>query len=121
MHAWLNQPRESSGGWAEITDDDFDELGYLVDGLIALKCEKDPDGDRPIDFKLINRTKDEPMHFRSVPYTRSDNTEEEILDIVSKHHSNYVVANGFLNTILAVFMDRKRRECKRKQDEETTL
>jgi hypothetical protein len=88
MSSWLNNVRMSTGGWAEITEDDVDELWYLVDGLIHLKCDSDPDGDVPIDFLLVDRTKNERMCFRPVPYGNDEDTEEERFHIIEKNWFN---------------------------------
>ena len=55
IESFLSEKRKSSGGWAEITDGDVAALSVIIDQLIKLKCEPDPDGDYPINFALVNR------------------------------------------------------------------
>lgn len=54
---FLAEGRESDGGLAKVTEDDMMLLDQIIDGLIRLKCEADPDGDFPIEYALIDRLK----------------------------------------------------------------
>ncbi len=65
---WLADYRESDGGWAAITSEDVNNLYSIIRCLIDLKCRADPDGDRPIDVHLIDRTLYWPHQYRDVPY-----------------------------------------------------
>jgi len=65
---WLDGWRESDGGWAAITPQDVNDLYSIINHLVELKCQADPDGDHPIDINLIDRTMFWPNQFRDVPY-----------------------------------------------------
>ena len=65
---FLAEHRESDGGYARITPGDLDLLHDIIRELIELKCDEDPDGDRPIEFTIVNRRTHEPMHYAPVPY-----------------------------------------------------
>ena len=70
---FLEERRESlGGGWAEITEHDVGMLYRIVWELLSLKCDKDADGDYPIQVKLVNRRIFEADHFSSVPYDREE-------------------------------------------------
>jgi len=65
---FLEDHRESDGGYAKVTTEDIHLLYEIVRELIAFKCEEDPDGDLPIEFEIVNRRTHEPMHYGQVPY-----------------------------------------------------
>ncbi len=60
---FLKDKRDSDGGWAEVTEIDMLLLNGIVEQLIAEKFQEDPDGDLPVEYKLINRTTHQRMHF----------------------------------------------------------
>ena len=63
IDAFLKERKKSDGGYAPVTDDEMGQLRTIIDGLIALKYEEDPDGDHPVDVILTDRTRFErPMH-----------------------------------------------------------
>lgn len=68
IHEFLKEHRQSTGGWAEIEDEDVSDLCHIIQDLIKLKCDEDPDGDYPIEFDLVNRLKGRFPHFHSIPY-----------------------------------------------------
>ena len=70
---FLKEHRESfSGGWAGVTEHDMGMLYRIVRELLSLKCDKDADGDYPIQVKLVNRRIFEADHFSPVPYDREE-------------------------------------------------
>lgn len=93
---WLADYRESDGGWAAITREDIFDLYSIVRCLINLKCQADPDGDRPIDFHLVNRTQYWPLQFCNVPYDH----ESPASDVLKALLSNATRANGQLDNFL---------------------
>lgn len=74
IEKFLAEKRESSagGGYAEITDQDTEDLYAIVHALIEKKCEADADGDYPIQVNLVNRRLHEPLHWMPVPYGHKD-------------------------------------------------
>ena len=53
---FLSETRKSvAGGWADISDEDMIRLDEIIYKLIELKCQKDADGDYPINYSLVNR------------------------------------------------------------------
>lgn len=72
---FLEDHRESDGGYAKITTEDIHLLYEIVRELIELKCDEDPDGDLPIEFEIVNRRTHESMHYGQVPYR--DGTDDQ--------------------------------------------
>lgn len=81
INNFLDQPRKSQGGYAEITDEDVMALNQIIALLIQAKCESDPDGDYPIDWKLIDRRKCWPMHYSPVPYGHKAKNQQDLEEI----------------------------------------
>jgi hypothetical protein len=82
INSFLSEPRKSSGGYAPVTEADMHDLHNIIGQLINEKWEDDPDGDSPIDYKLIDRTKYEPDHFYTLPYVNGPNSDlENYLDL----------------------------------------
>jgi hypothetical protein len=68
VKAFLDDPqRKSTGGWAEVPEWDRDELSALIRDLVKFRYEPDPDGDRPMEWQLCDRTRQEPFRFRDSP------------------------------------------------------
>lgn len=78
INKFLSERRNSvGGGWAQITSQDVLSLYDIIDLLIQEKCEKDADGDLPIEFKLINRRTHEKLRFSPIPYYGVSSKEED--------------------------------------------
>lgn len=58
VHVYVSERRRSEGGWAAIADDDVRGLSEIVHAIIDLKCEPDPDGDRPLEVVVVDRRKE---------------------------------------------------------------
>jgi len=52
---FLSERRESDGGYAPVEPEDWDQLHKIINCLINAKWMADPDGDRPINYRLVNR------------------------------------------------------------------
>ena len=80
---FLEDHRESDcGGWAQITPGDIELLREIIRELITLKCDKDADGDYPIQFKLVNRRTHEHMHYSPLPYREQRNDDREVVEVI---------------------------------------
>lgn len=79
---FLSEKRESHGDYAEITQQDVNQLNEIVHMLVEEKCDPDPDGDYPIDIHLVNRVRFEPVQFFLIPYRHHlrDKNDEEGLE-----------------------------------------
>lgn len=76
IEAFLADKRKSRGGWAEVTQTDMDLLVKVCNELRQGKCQRDPDGDIPIEFDLVNRCTHESNNYLSTRYTHKLATEE---------------------------------------------
>jgi hypothetical protein len=79
---FLEDHREctAGGGYAQITSEDIGLLYDIVRKLVDLKCDKDADGDLPVECKLINRRTHEPFHYMAVPHrSHFPNDELEVI------------------------------------------
>lgn len=101
IELFLSERRESDGGWAPVTKKDFDCLVAILGTLIAEKWAPDPDGDRPINYKLIDRTRFEPEHYFSLPYLHNIEKDpvamEEYIDLAA---TNVKIALERLDLVL---------------------
>ena len=69
IDVFLKDKRESRGGWAEVMSEDMEQLDEIVGGLIDLKSQRDPDGDRTIEYALVNRREGFwPISPSTIPY-----------------------------------------------------
>jgi len=108
---FLKDRRESDGGFAKITQGDINLLYEIVELLVERKCERDPDGDMPIEFEIVNRRTHEPMHYGPVPYR--DGTEDRdsvpFIEMVQVLQMNLNIAASRLDTELKIECSRQRR------------
>lgn len=82
--------RSSTGGWPEVTSQEWGDLHYLISAIIEAKYEDDSDGDSVIRYTIVNRNVHEPFSY--CPVLRDDQPDSE------KH----VISKILLNMRLAV-------------------
>ena len=70
IEAFLSEKRGSYGGWARVEPEDIHQLHGIIGRLVELKWQADPDGDSSIEWILIDRTKEEHLPYRPIPYDR---------------------------------------------------
>ncbi|MDF2435304.1 MAG: hypothetical protein JWP44_4935 [Mucilaginibacter sp.] len=87
---------DSGGGWAPFTAEDETNFWEFMWALIGAKFEPDSDGDYPLNFKLTNRTYQEPMSFVNLPYSHKCNTLAQKLEYIRTAQINLSIANDFL-------------------------
>ena len=80
VELFLSERRSSDhGDWANPTDGDMNLLDEIIYGLIEQKFERDCDGDLPLRYHVLDRTKYEPLTYLDIPHTGMDSTMEERL------------------------------------------
>jgi len=89
-----------NSGWAKVTREDLDKINEIFHTVLALKYERDSDGDLPVEFDLTDRTKCERRHNFPLPYHFKASTEEELDNIIFMAASNAKVANEGLDLLL---------------------
>lgn len=109
IEQFLKERRHSTGGWAPVTDEDMDQLHTVIHTLIAAKWGADPDGDRPINYILIDRTKYRPMHFVPLPYGRKAGKREEEFDSAMRNLSMAMEAVRTTGVMIERHMDRSAK------------
>jgi hypothetical protein len=64
-----NGQTPSQGGFAAVAEDELEQLHGIIHALIGAKYEVDPDGDLPVEFSLVDRTRFERPMQVAIPYT----------------------------------------------------
>ena len=127
IESFLTTRSLSDGGWAPVSKEDFDSLDEIFSELIDAKWGADPDGDRPINFKLIDRTRFEPDHFDLYPYIPLMGSKryelgpkklrQTMLDYIETAAGNVEEASNRLRTATKLLrMDRQDEETQEIQD-----
>jgi hypothetical protein len=113
---FLAESRKSDGGWAPVTERDLGQLYIIVEKIIGMKWGQDPDGDLPIEWKIIDRTRFERLHYFPVPYEHKAK-DELALEHLSTVVTNANIANDELSTTLRVLQNKLREKKPKKQHE----
>ncbi len=95
---FLDDYRQSDGGWAQISPKDMELLGDIIYELIDLKCDRDADGDWPIEFRLVNRRTHERLHYHAVPYREQKDRVIPFAEFMQILSGNLHQAAGRLDT-----------------------
>jgi hypothetical protein len=106
---FLAERRESDGGYAPVTESDLNKLYAIISRLVRMKWGMDPDGDRPIEWKLIDRTRFERMHYVPIPYEHKAKGEA-VFDRLHFVALNASIANRDLDTTLKLLEFHRRAE-----------
>lgn len=113
IDTFLNDKRKSiRGAWATVLDRDLNDLCDIIELLIDEKFQGDADGDRPVRYRLYDRTQVEANHFFDIPHTHKTNNSEDMVEAISFATTNVKMAADKLDTLMKIFEDRKRREKK---------
>ena len=119
---FLKHRRRSDGGWAKITTDDVTQLENIVRLLVMAKCSPDADGDRPIEFMIVNRRTHNSVSYSALPYhtwQRSDDdlpppvTEAEIMDLAML---NLELASNDVHRLYRGIREERRVGCGQDKD-----
>lgn len=86
-----NYCKSDGGGYAPFTTEDQATLVELLRKIREVKFEVDSDGDLPLEFKIINRTKSEPMHFFVLPYLHQQD-RKGIIEYLTLANTNMQIA-----------------------------
>ena len=102
---------DENSGWPKVDAKDWVVLSLIIGRLIALKWQDDCDGDRPVEFKLRDRTKYESGWELALPYLHKAKTEAEEQEILSRAMTNAHSAMERLNRLfLGVEFQRQERK-----------
>ena len=109
---FLSERRHSAGGWAEVQLQDVKDLCAILSELIKRKFEADPDGDLPIEYTIVDRTRFDRMRFEPVPYHHKAQNLEEKQTILDAHMYNLNVAHIAVTCIHNVLRNERTRNKK---------
>jgi flagellar biosynthesis component FlhA len=70
-----NKSCSLDSGYAVVAKKDIDEMYDLIERMVELRFELDSDGDYPIDFKLIDRTRFQSSNYRLIPHPEDFDNE----------------------------------------------
>jgi len=99
LEAFLKKKSESqNGGFAKVSEGEIEDLYKIIRCILELKYEKDASGDIPVDFRLVDRTKFERLHYIPVPYEHKAKNDDERMDILSVLNLNLSIASRELDT-----------------------
>lgn len=112
IEAFLNERRVSDGGFAPVTDKDMEQLHEVMYALVEAKWGSDPDGDRPLNYILIDRTKYWPMHYQPVLYAHNCCQDEERRESLRQKMANIRTAAEDVDRHLHIDELREKRENK---------
>lgn len=101
----LAERRVSTGGYAPVTDEDLEQLHVLMYAIIEAKWGEDPDGDLPIEYKVVNRQAHERMHYAPIPYKHKINNFEGIRNWLSLLVMNLDMAQEAVSKAMRSFME----------------
>lgn len=105
---FLSEKRLSHGGYSEVTKDDMVQLRNIIDDLLEIKWQRDPDGDLPVEFTVMDKTTYRIPDYWPIRHYRSDNTDKELFESLRIAGYNLSLAHGDLEVILS--MIRMRQE-----------
>ena len=80
IYGFLAEHRDSDGGWAPVTEQDLVQLDAIICLLIEAKWSPDTDGDRPISYRIVDRTREELPQALVLPLIRGAAGTEEAWD-----------------------------------------
>lgn len=118
LEAFLATRSRGDGGWAPVSERDLEDLYGIMNLVLETKYEQDVDGDLPVQYQLVDRTRCEPMHFMPVPYSHNAETEEQIMSNLDTHLVNLEIATSAVRNASHLrrhFVDMRLRAKKEKK------
>jgi len=87
----------------DVVDGDLEALATIVNELIDEKWERDEQGDRKIEFHVVDRTTTEPLPFIPLPRLQASmNSEEKLNEYVGLAAANVRLALENLTNALKI-------------------
>lgn len=105
IEAFLAQKSVSEGGFAPVDKQDAAAIADILRALIAAKYEKDPDGDLPISFQIVDRTRHENTLFMPIRHLRDEdhNDISAIREVMRAASTNVAIAQSQMERALRYF------------------
>lgn len=88
------------GGYAPVNQTEIEELASILRDMIALKYQADADGDVPVEFQIVDRTRFERTHFFAIPYTHDAKRAADYEEAITDAMTNVSIATQKLRVLL---------------------
>ncbi len=97
----------SDGGYSKVTKEDLELLYNIVELLIELKWEADPDGDYPVDFALIDKKNERMDYYEPYPPFSRENMDDPDIrrKIFRTLNMNLQIAAGQMDVFTRITTD----------------
>lgn len=115
LEKFLARKAESNGGWADLNQQDMQLLNDFLWALREAKCEKDADGDIPLEFTLVNRRETESFHYSPTRYTHKVK-DDAIFDEFRTRMTNLQIASSSVDQIAQEIQYRKKNLVKSQKE-----
>ncbi len=104
INEFLMVHKVSGGGWPEVTLNESIQLNDILYMLVYLKWDKDPDGDLPIDWILVDKTKYQLPPFIPVKHSWPSEKKDRA-EILRDLNSNLQMAADRLDSTIRIFYE----------------
>lgn len=88
INKFLKEKRKSDSGYAPVEKNDISDLNDIINLLLESKFELDCDGDLPVNWEVLDRTKYEP-HTAIIPVPYSHKDKEGHIKAITSNLSYY--------------------------------
>lgn len=105
-----NQSVSLDGGWPVVTEADMKEMNELVQKLIELRFDEDCDGDLPVRFQIIDRTRYEAMHYYPLKHEHQAESMEDFMRIMHMAQMNLSIAHDDFNRLWRILEYRTKEK-----------
>jgi len=106
------------GGWPIVKDKDLITLSDIFRRIIKLKFGKDSDGDIPVEFRLIDRTRYNSMGFFQLPYSHYAESVEDMMKITHLAEVNLNMAHATFDNMWRLLQFEVKAEKEKSKGEE---
>lgn len=106
---FLETRSRSGGGFAPVGESDIQSLSDIIEHILEIKYERDPDGDLPVELTLVDRTRCKRLHAMAVPYLWSldrQPTAKELRGVITTVALNLSLAQSDADMLLGFLSDR---------------
>jgi hypothetical protein len=110
LREFVSARSESKGGYAPVDKEDLNTIGDILNDLLHLKYEMDPDGDISVVLRLRDCTKTEGNHFQDLQHLDADTAPvEDLLHYFSMAELNLSIAHEQVKRAYTMFDWRLRQ------------
>lgn len=94
IDVYLSERKKSNSGWAPVELEEMRLLNDIIHNLITLKYEEDVDGDLPVEWHAVDRTKcyNPFLHYSDIEYPSKLRTLYDYVNRLRKAEVNLSIA-----------------------------